>query len=99
MTVRSETDVVLDHALLNEENIAVAALIYSAFDQLCGRIITRVLEPLTVRLKTQLGSNWQLPPCLDINRLAERYSEYLVVRSGRVPDFKVLLSADESGYP
>jgi hypothetical protein len=100
MTVKSESDVVLEHALLNEENLAVAAAIGAAYEQLCGRVIGDFLRHLSADLATRLGAGWRVTACLDSERLTERYTECLTARRvGYFPNLRVLLAGDETGYP
>jgi hypothetical protein len=100
VTVKSESDVVLEHALLNEENLAVAAAIGEAYEELCGRVVAGVLRPLSAELTARLGAGWRVTAFLDPVRLAERSLECLTARrNGDPASLRVVLAADEAGYP
>ena len=56
MTVRSERDVILEHALRDEENLGIALKIGSAHTDLLARVIARFLEAVEVELSLRLGA-------------------------------------------
>ena len=98
MTAKSERDVILDHALRDEENLGIALKIGQAYHDLCSRVIVRFLAALEAELRPKLGSGWKLTVPSDSARLATQHcvNAHLLSHPG---EFCVLLSADESKYP
>ena len=60
MTTRSEHDVILDHAVRDDENLRIALKIGQAYPDLCGRIILGFLEAVEKELTPRLGSAWKV---------------------------------------
>jgi hypothetical protein len=43
MAVRSEKDVILEHAFCNEDNLQIALMIGVMYEDLCGRVVVSFL--------------------------------------------------------
>jgi|SRR5579884_3557378 len=100
MTTRSETDVVLEHALQDETNLHIALLIGAAYDTLCERVVTTFFDVVEKDLTTRLGPNWQLIPCREPSNPAYKPGVYTLAKfSGHPANFDVMLAADEAHYP
>ncbi len=99
MTLRSERDVILDHALQNEENLEVALKIGAAYGDLCSRLIMDFLRAVERGLSARLGKGWKVEMA-DPNQFANRWALFLKAGYlGHPGQFEVLLCGDESGYP
>jgi len=100
MMARSEKDVILEHALRDEDNLSIALMIGATYEDLCGRIVASLLDAVEGELATRLKGGWQVTSCRDPDVLAAAYSEFLVARFlGHPAKFRIVLAADEKGYP
>src|SRR5215469_6677821 len=99
MTLRSEKDVILEHALRDTENLQIALKIGAAYTDLCTRVITDFIKLVETRLAAQMGSTWKV--CMgDVNTFASRWTTFLQADSLAHPgQFAVVLGGDGSGYP
>ncbi len=55
-----ETDIVMNHALRDEESLRTYFDTVAAFDAVAGRIVTDFTEVLVERLRQELGAAWQV---------------------------------------
>lgn len=99
MTPRSERDVILDHALRDEENLDLALKICSAYTDLCDRVIVGFLEAVRAKLAVRLGGTWKVSVG-DPSHFATRWVTFLGADFlGHPGQFELIIGGDESGYP
>ena len=99
MALRSEKDVILEHALRDEENLEIALKISAAYPDLCSLVIADFVKSIETKLASQLGSRWKVWVG-DVSTFAWQYAKFL--KAAFLPDpgqFTVELSGDETGYP
>jgi len=100
MISRSERDVILDHALRDEENLEIALKIGAGYSDLLGRVIARFLEAVERELAPRLGEAWTIAVCRDPIRIAKKWAELVQIDfRGHTGGLHILLGADEAGYP
>jgi hypothetical protein len=100
MAARSEQDVIIDHALRDEENLAIAIKIGLAYPELCGRVIAGFLEAVVHELTPRLGAKWKIARCHDTAELGKKEVVLLsATYLGSPGDFRVELNGLESGFP
>jgi hypothetical protein len=87
-----ERNLVLDHALLSEENLDIALTVGSIYDEICGRVRTDFTASLGTELTSRLGGGWQVT--------AEPVGEVVVVQLlGHPAEVYVALASDEGDRP
>lgn len=88
----SETEIIIEHALLNESNMVLAAKIGAAYKQLQERVILRFLERLRDELGSTFGPEWSVE--LELN---EKDSPYLYAKRPSWPEEVSLGIASDNG--
>jgi len=77
----SETEIIIEHALISEANMVLAAKVGGAFKHLQQRVIHRFLERLQDELRGAFGSDWSVEL-----ETKERGSPYLYARRSSWPE-------------
>ena len=96
MSIRSERDVVLEHALRDEANLDIALKIGAAYDELCRRVVAQFLAAIEHKLSPMLGREWKFTTCRDFHKLAERWVDLVVIEYLSHPgQFRIHVVGDE----
>jgi hypothetical protein len=98
MTARSERDVIIDHALRDEDHLEIALKIGQAYSDLCSRVIVGFLAAVEAELSPRLKSAWKVTVPSDSAHIATQHCLNAHF-PGHPGGFHVLLSADEPKYP
>jgi hypothetical protein len=99
MTARSERDVILEHALRDEENLTVALKVGAAYEELCGMILAKLLDAIEKELTPQLGVQWQVTVCRDPEQLAKETELLVATFRGPPEGFRIALGVQGNRYP
>jgi hypothetical protein len=87
-----ERKLVLDHALLSEENLDIALTIAAVYDEICSQVFDGFITSLGTELSSRLGKDWKIA--------TGSAGEMVVVQApGHAANVYVALSADEGGRP
>ncbi|MBI1745611.1 MAG: hypothetical protein HYR55_03380 [Acidobacteria bacterium] len=97
MIESSEREIVIEHALENENNLDIALDIAFAYTELRRRIIVAFLEKLELFVRQQLDeSQWNLHSKLRANPF-EHYAGFFVTKKAWREQYRVELSSEKYG--
>lgn len=97
MTESSEREIILEHALENENNLKMTLDIAFVYPDLRRRIIVAFLEKLDRFVRQQLDeSQWNLNSELHANPF-KKYAGFFVAKKAWAERYQVRLSAEKSG--
>jgi hypothetical protein len=88
-------NVVLEHALRDEENLRAFFVVVSAFDAVAGRILADFTRVLVERLRQELGAGWQVESDAESEKVWIRKADWPV---GPTPQesLRVALAHDQA---
>jgi hypothetical protein len=81
MMKATDPEIIIEHALLNESNMVLAAKVGASFKELQKRVILRFLERLRDDLRSTFGSGWSVEL-----ELSDKTSPYLSARRNSWPE-------------
>jgi hypothetical protein len=100
MTPRSEREILIEYALGNEGNLAIALKLASAYHDLCGSVIVQFVEAVERELRPKLGDKWKVEICRDFQHLADKWAVFFTATFlGQPGQFHIVLGGDGLGYP